>query len=64
MFARETLAVWTRAIMSHEEGDQRKRERKDKQSPLGAMYESENAIDGTEAAKNDRRMTAWLWNDT
>jgi hypothetical protein len=50
--------------MSHEEGDQRKRERKDKQSPLGAMYESENAIDGTEAAKNDRRMTAWLWIDT
>lgn len=50
--------------MSHQEGDQRKREREDKQNPLGAMCESENAIGGTEAAKNDGRMTAWLWNDT
>jgi hypothetical protein len=28
------------------------------------MYESENAIDGSEAATDDRRMTARLWNDT
>ena len=43
---------------------QKKRERVDQQNPLGAMYESENAIGGTEAAKNDRRMTVWLLNDT
>ena len=32
------------------------------EGPLGRMRESENAIDGSEdAARDDRRMTAWLW---
>ena len=41
-----------------------KRERGNRQGRLLAMYESENAIDGNEAARDDRRMTAWLWIDT
>ena len=50
--------------MCPRKGEQSKRERDDRQGPLRPMYESENAIDGTAAARDDRRMTACLWNDT
>ena len=47
--------------MCRQKEGQSKREREDRQSRLVPMYESENAIDGSEAASDDRRMTAWLW---
>jgi hypothetical protein len=50
--------------MCRQEEGQSKREREDRQGRLVPMYESENAIDGSEAARDDRRMTAWLWIDT
>ena len=64
MFARETAAFGRGRLCVARKKDQSKREREDRQGPLGPMYESENAIDGSEAARDDRRMTAWLWIDT
>jgi len=50
--------------MCPQEEGQSKREREDRQRPLVPLYESKNAIDGNEAARDDGRMTAWLWIDT
>jgi hypothetical protein len=50
--------------MCRRKKDQSKREREDREGLLGPMCESENAIDGSETARDDRRMTAWLWIDT
>ena len=57
-------SVWKKAIMRRHEEGQSKREREDRQGRLVPMYESQNAVDGGEAARDDRRMTVWLWNDT
>jgi hypothetical protein len=40
-----------------------RREWQDRETLLGPMCEPENAIDGSEAASDARRMTAWLWID-
>ena len=58
------IGVWKRAIMCRLKEGERRREWEDGQGPLVPMYESENAIDGNEGARDDRRMTAWLWIDT
>ena len=64
MFVRETAAFGKGRLCVARKKDESRREQKDRQGPLGPVYESENAIDRNEAARHDRRMTAWLWIDT
>ena len=64
MFARETAASGRERLCVGRKKDQSKREREGREGPLGPMCESENAIDGSQAARDDRRMTACLWIDT
>jgi hypothetical protein len=64
MFARETAAFGKGRLCAARKKDKANDEREDRQGPLVALFESKNAIDGNEAARDDGRMTAWLWIDT